>query len=65
MTTRLSAEEITLISDLQVERVEFEVPIADESGLIAQAKATDRARRWALRLADAVAQRCEDREPDM
>jgi hypothetical protein len=58
MTTRLSAEEIALISDLQVEPIDFEVPIADESGLAAHARSTDRVRRWAKRLADAVAQRC-------
>jgi hypothetical protein len=58
LATRLSAEEIALISDLDVEPVVFEVPIADESGLAAQAMATERARRWAKRLADTVAQRC-------
>jgi hypothetical protein len=58
MTPLLSTEEIGLIGGLQVEPVEFEVSIADESGLAAQAKATNRVRRWAQRLADAVAQRC-------
>jgi hypothetical protein len=59
MTTRLSAEEIAQISDLQVEPVEFEVSIADESGLAAQTQATDRVRHWATQLAATVAQRCQ------
>ena len=58
MTTRLSAEEIVLCSDLEVDPVEFEVSIADEIGLAAQARTTNRVQRWAKRLADAVAQRC-------
>ena len=63
LTTRLSAEEIAAIENLDVEPVVFEVPIADESGLAAQAIASARARRWAKRLADAVAQRCQGSRP--
>jgi hypothetical protein len=58
MTTRLTAEEIDQISSLEVTPIVFDAPIVDESGLAAQRQASDRLRRWAGRLAAAVANRC-------
>jgi hypothetical protein len=58
MTTRLTAVEVDRISPLQVTPIIFEVAVADESGLAAQRQASDRARRWAGRLAATVANRC-------
>lgn len=58
MTTRLSTNEINRILDLTVEPIEFEVAITDESGLAAQKRASERVRRWASSLAQAVAARC-------
>jgi hypothetical protein len=58
MVTRLSSAEIDQIRSLTVEPIDFEVPIADETGLAAQRRASERVRRWAGKLATAVANRC-------
>jgi len=58
MTTRLSSEEINRIRRLHVTPIAFELAIADESGLAAQRRASQRVRTWAERLAATVANRC-------